>query len=142
MSRKDIVDTIHHELRHALQYKYALSVNDELAKQSIQMHVIGFLGNKRQTFDEYEKSLLTMDDMTRNLFCSLLKKDPIPQRIIEKYRSCICGKDFVVPEKYRDFANKCAKGNLNYKSGEGHRLEYFDNFLEKDARNAGFKMKE
>lgn len=169
LSRKEIVDTIHHELRHALQHRYAVSVSDECAKSIVASRIALAKWGKpksefasKEAYDKYFKSHLDrinkklpngkknlrtiydeawecFDRNTMKLDCSKMK---LPEGLVERYRERVCGKDFVVPEKYRDFANKCAEGNLNYESGEGHYLEYFDNFVEKDARNAGFKMKE
>lgn len=36
---------------------------------------------------------------------------------------------------------KCSEGILNYNESAKQWLGYFDNFIEKDARNAEFKMK-
>ena len=166
LSRKDIVDTIHHELRHALQHRYAVSVSDEYAKSIVFSRIRlaeGLLPstafeskegyeNYLKCYEKYKeqsngrKKIGTIAIEASKCFdTKTLKPDyskmKLPEGLVERYRERICGKDFVVPEKYRDFANKCAEGNLNYNSGEGHRLEYFDNFIEKDARNAGFKMK-
>ena len=168
LSRKDIVDYIHHELRHALQHRYAVSVSDEYAKRIVfsrirlEARLMPSTGFKsKEAYEKYleyyddkiykelpngRKNLGTIfDEACRCFDTKTLKPDyskmKLPEGLVERYRERICGKDFVVPEKYRDFANKCAEGKLNYNSGEGHRLEYFDNFIEKDARNAGFKMK-
>ena len=162
LSRKKIVDVIHHELRHALQHRYAVSVSDEYAKSIVESRIAFAKWGKpksefasKEAYDKYfkshldrinkklpngKKNLRTIYDEAFECFdCITLKTDyskmKFPEGLVERYRERICGKDFVVPEKYRDFANKCAEGKLNYK-------EYFDNFIEKDARNAGFKMKE
>ena len=168
LSRKKIVDVIHHELRHALQERYAVSVSDEYAKCIVSLRIAFAKWGKptefasKKAYVKYikshcdrinkklpngKKNLRTIyDEMYECFDHKTMKPDyskmKLPEGLVERYRERICGKDFVVPEKYRDFANKCAKGKLNHKYGEGHHLEYFDNFIEKDARNAGFKMKE
>jgi len=147
-SREEIMDTMHHEFRHALQYR---------AGESSDMYI-----KFRALIDSYIRdyvkknpdcSILPDTDEERKFlkgFVEKAKKElkekgyPKTKEMKETYeftKELLLGKDeiFKVPEKYSEWASKCAEMHYLSKKTlpDENYKKYFEQFTEQDARFAG-----
>ena len=117
--RREILDTMHHEFRHAKQHAIIYSEYPEVAKKNYKLYRIFDVLNKvlkgksskkagaQEKFEDY---------LQRNYV------DCTPER-----------KD----DKYKEYARKLKDGQDNYVSSNEDEIKYWNNFTEQDARKSG-----
>ena len=145
INRKELVNVIFHEFRHAKQNDIMCSANpDRYAKGILrQKSSVKILKNKYKnwisnTADKLSKtehlSKKELDEVVMD--CLIDKLTPgIKSHAVNKLGY---GKS-VIPDKLKDYTEKCFNAQSNYDNS--NIFKYYFNFLEKDARNAGEKMK-
>ena len=107
-----LMNTIHHELRHAKQTYYAINMKpDEFLKAIREAH-------KGTAFERVVNSIT-------------------PEEILKSFRMTKPDKN-IVPPKYESFVDNVIQGERTRTySSEYFGEEYWNNFIEKDARSAG-----
>lgn len=140
-SREHMLNTMHHEFRHAKQHNaiYNLYPEEHAGARVIMDSYLEQMVDKNiklspeelkelwtKALKEYrEKGIDLTDPKTKDLF-DFCKKQIQGNFVIES-----------VPEKYKAWAEKCRDGVRNYKSHNEDLKSYWENFTEIDARKAG-----
>ncbi len=113
--REKVLETIHHELRHHKQHYYAYNLSPETYMKAVNKKIEIFTGGKRK--DNWKDI---------NKFNEWLSSNLGEQPSVSN-----------VPEQYVPFAQKCTKAIETYVIAHDDRYAYWNNYLEKEARNAG-----
>ena len=145
-SRSHMLDTIHHEFRHAKQHNAIYNLYPEEY-----VGVRALVESYAEKIIDLNKDIKPEDLNIEELWSKALKEfqekgidltDKQMQERINHHRELL-KKNFVeesIPDKYKEWAKKCKDGARNYVSHDKNLVEYWNNFTEKDARFAGRKM--
>ena len=147
--RSHLLNTMHHEFRHALQNRVAKHSDENIKVKSLMdMYFVKKIDELGDNKVELEKITSNTDFVKEALkkTCEELKKNGFPKtekatKIYNLFKSQN-EKVFLVPQKYSEWAYKCIEaGMLSEKCmPDDSYLKYFKQFVEKDARQAGGKM--
>lgn len=144
-SRSHIINTMHHEFRHAKQHNMVYNAYPEFAEKNEKIQVI--VSELVQNLVSKNINLKPEDVNSKKLWeqaekiynekgFKLTEKN---KELYEYYKSPRIAN--FVPEKIRDkdreFVDRCKNAIDNYTSMDENFIKYFDNFTEKDARKAG-----
>ena len=133
-SRSHMLNTIHHEFRHAKQHSIAYHAYPDMALRYV-------LAGLQEQFTRKAADIITsgevegVDAIFRQATEEL--RPQIMERIDEQFGEIDMSK---VPSKYTNFAEDCKNGIDHYVDLKEDFAAYFDNFTEVDARKAGAKM--
>lgn len=140
--RSTLLEHIHHEFRHAKQHEIFYNQYPDFAEER-------FL-KKFLASDEFiEKGSDEMFDLARRMVKDGKTNEEILNELKVKYKVEIQEliKKYIgetspnnVPEKYKDFAKKCYENSQNYISIDKDETKYFNQYVEKDARDAASKI--
>jgi len=145
-NRANILNTMHHEFRHAKQHELVVIEHPECAaafvasvhSKEIDKLVDAFIDTAKETKNGI---IVEGKEYTQKEFERLIMKKvrlPFVENCIEKYFGYISSK--TVPEKYKEFVEKCKEGCLNYVDGIKDFKKYWTNYTEIDARHIGRTM--
>lgn len=147
-SKKDIMNTMHHEFRHALQHRVTDSSDIRIKLQAlVDKYADDFIHenpdfNPETQSKELEKIIKEIWEKAKK---ELKEKGyPETKEMQERYkfnkeRLASKYKPFKVPEKYSDWVEKISEQEcLNkYITPDENRKKYYEQFMEQDARFAG-----
>lgn len=148
-SKKEIMNTMHHEFRHALQNRVAMSSDIRIKLQAlVGKHADDFVKKNpdfditKQPKEEFERIVNEIKENAQKE----LKEKGFPetnemQKEYEFVKETLLGKDkpFEIPEKYYEWAEKCAEKSClekHIKPDENFK-KYYEQYIEQDARFAG-----
>ena len=118
--RSRIFDTIHHEFRHHKQHYLAFNLSPQDYMQAVNKKIeIMTNGKKKNVWNDVNK------------FISWIESNLNEKQSANN-----------VPADYANFARNCIKALSVYKDVNENKLEYWNNFLEIDARNATKKLEQ
>lgn len=148
-SKEDIMNTMHHEFRHALQHRAADGADIRIKLEALVDHYAFEYIKKNPDFivplPKTKEAFKWQEEFWEKAKKELKEKgfpetkemkeryNYIKENLIEK------GMVFKMPEKYSEWAAKCADGNFleKYTMPDENFKRYYEQFIEQDARFAG-----
>ncbi len=143
-SRSHMLDTIHHEFRHAKQHNaiYNLypeeylgvraivdSYAEKMMDKNIKLEDINIEELWAKALKEFKEKGIDLTNK-KNKARMEFYKEPLEKSFVKE----------TVPDKYKEWAEKCKDGARNYVSQDKNFVDCWNNFTEVDARFAGRKM--
>lgn len=120
----EILNTMHHEMKHKQQEYFMMN----------------YSGSLKEFIKNISPIPLNKKDLSKEYLEEMIKNNP---KWLEQFNLRELDKN-LVPEKYKEYVEKLLKDVKTYKEAEHVNgkinKEYYENFLEIDARNAGSKI--
>jgi hypothetical protein len=119
---KKVQNTLHHEMRHMKQFYFELNYDPKT-----------FISDIDKTFSKIAKENNLSEREAKEVYDSIIED----KGKIFNLKSVSIDN---IPAELREYVKKCLEASKNYVSGKKNYKQYYNNYIEQDARYAGRKI--